>query len=214
MELLTVLGVVALLLTLTMSAMQGSKNRAAIARARAELATIAQALEEYKRLYGDYPQTGDFAQASPGTGQTLSLSHAQSKLFNALTGVFGPRAFTSGDRINGRVVIDVSKLTMEGTRTANFLIPTGTPPQKIEETACFLDPWGNRYLYYYKRAGNPNAWFAPTYVLYSVGPDGYDSVSPAPNTTSLRFPVDGVLTSQFLTNPNNADNLFANAPAQ
>jgi hypothetical protein len=36
---------------------------------------------------------------------------------------------------------------------------------------ALLDPWGNRYLYYYKVLATPNNWKAPGYVLFSAGPD-------------------------------------------
>jgi hypothetical protein len=43
------------------------------------------------------------------------------------------------------------------------------PPSKQEQNVCLLDPWGRRYLYYYKNARSPNQWQATGYVLYSAG---------------------------------------------
>jgi hypothetical protein len=42
-------------------------------------------------------------------------------------------------------------------------------PSKLEQNVCLLDPWGRRYLYYYKNARTPNQWQAPGFVLYSAG---------------------------------------------
>src|SRR5687768_6705399 len=180
-ELLTVIAVIGILCTFTIAAIRGAKERTNIGRARAELAALVTALEEFKRLYGDYPQTGEFIQA-PATptgitptmpnGAGPGLNTAQAKFFNALTGVFGARGFTNADRLNGPNLLDVGKFTLNGALTNQFLVPvsnTPNPPSKPEQNVSLLDPWGRRYLYYYKNARTPNAWQATGYVLYSAG---------------------------------------------
>ena len=184
-ELLTVLAVLAILATISIGAVRGAKERASIAQARSELAALAAALEEFKRLYGDYPQLGEFSQApATPTGVTAALpngagpglSTAQAKLFNCLTGVFGPRAFTNADRINGPNLLppqfaDAVKY-INGSLTNQYLVPVSNapnPPTKTEQNVSLLDPWGHRYLYYYKNARNAAGWQAPGYVLYSAG---------------------------------------------
>lgn len=180
-ELLTVVAVIAILTTLGIGSVRGAKERANIARARSELVALVTALEEFKRLYGDYPQTGDFTQA-PATpvGQSPTMPNGtgpgnqtvQAKLFNALTGVYGPRGFGNSDRLNGPNLLDVGKFTLNGSLTNRFQVPvsnTPNPPSKQEENVSLLDPWGRRYLYYYKSARNPNQWQATGYVLYSAG---------------------------------------------
>jgi prepilin-type N-terminal cleavage/methylation domain-containing protein len=174
-ELLTVMAVIAILTAIGLGSIRGVKERANIARARTELAALVTALEEFKRLYGDYPQTGEFGQApaTPATEATApGLQFAQTKLFNALTGVFGPRGFTNSDRLNGPNLLDVGKFKLNGTLTNQFLVPVSNapnPPSKVEQNVCLLDPWGRRYLYYYKNARSPNQWQATGYVLYSAG---------------------------------------------
>jgi prepilin-type N-terminal cleavage/methylation domain-containing protein len=174
-ELLTVIAVIAILTTIGLAAMRGARERANIARARSELVALATALEEFKRLYGDYPQTGEFTQ-SPATPTTEAagpgMMAAQAKLFNALTGVYGPRGFGNSDRLNGPNLLDVGKFKLNGTLTNQFLVPVSNapnPPSKPEQNVCLLDPWGRRYLYYYKNARNPNQWQATGYILYSAG---------------------------------------------
>jgi prepilin-type N-terminal cleavage/methylation domain-containing protein len=174
-ELLTVIAVTAILTTIAIGSVRGAKERANMGRARAQLAAISTALEEFKRLYGDYPQTGEFGQA-PATPTTEAtgpgVNTAQAKLFNALTGVFGARRFSNSDRLNGPNLLDVGKFSINGTLTNQFLVPTSNtpnPPTKVEQNACLLDPWGRRYLYYYRNARTPNQWQAAGYVLYSAG---------------------------------------------
>jgi prepilin-type N-terminal cleavage/methylation domain-containing protein len=216
LELLTVIAVIALLCAFTMGAIRGAKERANIARARADLAALVAALEQFKRMYGDYPQTGEFAQApvtptgiSPtmptGTGPTLIS--AQAKLFNALTGVFGPRGFTNPDRLNGPNLLDVGKFSINGMLTNQFLLPVSNapnPPSKAEQNVSLLDPWGRRYLYYYKNARTPQAWQATGYVLYSAGR------TVAANGTQT--PPISVTTGLMLATQTGemADNIYAN----
>lgn len=174
-ELLTVIAVIGILATFAVGAVRGAKERANIGRARSELAALVTALEEFKRRYGDYPQTGEFTQAAATPTLVTTgpgVQTAQAKLFNALTGVFGARAFTNSDRLNGPNFLDVGKFSLNGSLTNQFLIPVSNapnPPSKLEQNVCLLDPWGRRYLYYYKNARTPNQWQAPAFVLYSAG---------------------------------------------
>lgn len=119
-ELLTVIAILAALSGIAFGVVRGVKQRAAIAQAKAELAALSQSLEEYKRQYGDYPQTA----ASP------------EKLFQALNGALGP---TGATLTNGRRFITA----------ANFRL-NDTDPRKADDAANFLvDPWGNAYHYVY-----------------------------------------------------------------
>ncbi len=215
-ELLTVAAVLAILGTFAVSAVSGAKNRALIAKGRGELATLATALEEFKRIYGDYPQTGEFGQAAATptgvsaqqpTGTGPGATTAQAKLFNALTGVYGARSFGNGDRLNGPNLLEVGKFTVNGTLTNSFLVPvsnTPNPPAKPEQNACLLDPWGRRYIYYYKNARTPNNWQATGYVLYSAGPTVATNGTQTPSVN----PTTGLLLAAQTAEM--ADNLYAN----
>jgi prepilin-type N-terminal cleavage/methylation domain-containing protein len=210
-ELLIVIAVIALLSALTLGLVQGAKRRATTARAKAELAHLAQALEAYRRLYGDYPQTGLAAHATPTVSAVVGPTTAEALLFNALTGVFGPSRFSAADRLNGPDLVDLTKLTPEvAVVTATFGVPLGSPPQKSIVANSFLDPWGRRYQYYYRVAapvapnGNvsiPNVWQSGSYVLYSVGPDGLEATTPNRLT--------GLYSGTTQTTGTNADNIYA-----
>lgn len=205
-ELLTVIAIIAILSAITLGGIKGAKNRAAIARAKTELAALAGALEDYKRHYGDYPQTGASQPATAAVAARINVAQAQAILFNALTGVYGPTNFTT--RLNGPALVDIAKFQLEDPTlltSASFGVPTGSPPQKNPVANSFLDPWGNRYLYYYKAAGPPGrpapaGWRAPAYVLYSAGPDGAQ-VAPAART--------GLYSAPAQTSGTNADNLYS-----
>ncbi len=197
-----VVAIIVVLAAFAVAGIIGAKQRAAIARAKADLSLIAQALEDYRRHYGDYPQTGAAAQANATVTSTVGSTQAQALLFNALTGVYGPTNFTT--RLNGPTLIDLSKFSLEVTFTtaqlATFAIPTGSPPAKPLVANSFLDPWGNRYLYYYKNARSTASWQAPAYVLYSAGPDGAQT----PPSVST-----GLYSGTTQTTGTNADNIYA-----
>jgi prepilin-type N-terminal cleavage/methylation domain-containing protein len=201
-ELMLVAAIIVTLAAFAVGGIIGARQRAAVARAKADLSLIAQALEDYKRHYGDYPQTGAAAQANAAVTSTIGSTQAQALLFNALTGVYGPTNFTT--RLNGPTLIDISKFSLEVTFTAaqltTFAIPTGSPPAKPLVANAFLDPWGNRYLYYYKNARSTASWQAPAYVLYSAGPDGAQT----PPSVST-----GLYSGTTQTTGTNADNLYA-----
>lgn len=215
LELIGVLGVLAILSALAIGAVRGAHQRANIERARGELAALVTALENYKRHYGDYPWLGTpgFNQATPllptATTTGPGTSSVQSKLFNCLTGVFGPKAFASSDRVNGPNFLDVGKFTVNGTLTATtFLVPVvasrGAPPVKQEQNVGLVDPWGRYYVYYYKSPSNPGAWQAPAYVLYSAGPTVAASGSQTPPINTSTGLTLATQTAEML------DNIFAN----
>jgi prepilin-type N-terminal cleavage/methylation domain-containing protein len=218
-ELLTVIAVIAILTTISIGAVRGAKERAAIAQAKAELAALANALEDFKRLYGDYPQLGEFGQApATPTGQTATLpngtgpgtSTTQAKLFNCLTGVFGPKAFGNADRLNGPNLLPpqfADTKHINGTLTAQFLVPVSNapnPPSKPEQNVSLVDPWGHRYLYYYKNARNAAGWQAAGYVLYSAGRTlAANGTQTPPINTATGLPL-ATQTAEM------ADNIYAN----
>lgn len=212
LELLTVIAVIAILAALSVGAIRGAKERGMIARSRGELAAVSAALEQFKTLHGDYPQTGAFGQAPAtptATGTGPGTQTAQAKLFNCLTGVFGARAFNPNNRMSGPNLIEVSRFSINGTLTNQFLVPVSNaplPPAKVEQNACLVDPWGRRYSYYYRTANNPGGWQATGYVLYSSGP----RVAANGTQTAPLNPTNGLLlatqTAEML------DNIYASAP--
>jgi prepilin-type N-terminal cleavage/methylation domain-containing protein len=213
LELLTVITVVGILATISIGAIRGAKERTNIARARAELAALVTALEHFKRLYGDYPQTGEFGQApATPTSETSGpgVNTAQAKLFNCLTGVFGARAFANNNRISGPNLLEIKRFKLnpaEDRLPNNFLQPvsnTPNPPAKPEMNACLLDPWERRYLYYYKNARSPNNWQATSYVLYSAG---FTVAANGTQTPPINVTTGLMLATQT---PEMADNIYAN----
>ncbi len=217
-ELLLVTAIIVALAAFAVSGIIGAKQRAAVARSKGELALLAQALESYKRHYGDYPQTGALTQASLAVTADIAQTSAQSALFNALTGVFPPNStFGAAAAISGPSFIDLTKFQLEQTTalknsTTTLGVPTSAQRKPVVATS-FLDPWSNRYLYYYRRAGtsaDPN-WRAVGYLLYSAGPDGKLGASSSGTgaTDNGLTPATGLYSGTAQTTGFNADNLYA-----
>ena len=89
-ELLVVISIIAILSAITLGVVKGVNERSAIGQAKSELASVAQALEGYKRQYGDYPQN-----------PTASV------FLQSLIGKFGP----TGIAITGKQFLEITKFT-------------------------------------------------------------------------------------------------------
>jgi general secretion pathway protein G len=114
LELLSVIAIIALLAGIVIGAGRRATESGKSARARAELAVLGAALENYKRTYGDYPRTEDEAQ-----------------LLRALLGRRGPVADAV---ITGRTLIEADRFTIAGDvlldpwgRTYVYAYKTTTP---------------------------------------------------------------------------------------
>jgi general secretion pathway protein G len=163
LELLVVIGIIAVLTGLVIGVGRAASASGRNARARAELAALSVALDAYKLTYGDYPRTDQTAH-----------------LLQSLIGKRGP----AYQPVTGRALIESAKFA-----TAGALDPFTT------ESAELLDPWEHPYRYAYH---SQTPWTNPSYVLYSVGPDGSDTAT--------------LLTGGFpdTAATGNADNLNAN----
>lgn len=185
-ELLTVMAIIGILAGITFGVVRGVQERAAISQCRTELAALAQALESYKKQYGDYPQTG----ASAGNpAATATVTSVEGYLFNALLGKIGPKL----DPIQGKQFTEASKFSLQTTNSP-------TPGNSTSVVNAFIDPWGKLYLYYYRKndAGVP-VWKQSSYILLSAGPEG---------NLGITVSAAGVIAET--DNTKAADNLYAN----
>lgn len=184
LEVLTVIALVGLLVAIAFTATGGATERARRARCRSELAVLAQALEAYRIIFGDYPRTGAAANDPAGVAAT---DDGPGILFNALAGRRGP----------GATLVPVE--TRSTVTLSAFALQSGDLPSvgsTAQSANAFLDPWGRRYLYFHKTGP---AWTARVPLLFSVGPDGVAELPADPAAW------DGTLPSGAA----NADNLHA-----
>jgi len=140
LELIVVLGLVALLSSLVAGTARRAVESGQIARAKVEMAFVATALDSYRRSNGDYPRTADAAQ-----------------LLAALLGQAGP----DGESMSEAPFLELARFT------------SGPAPGAGPDSApALLDPWGHAYVYAYRVPAE--SWRNPSFVLYSLGPDGAD----------------------------------------
>ena len=188
-ELLVVISVVLILSGITFGISRGVQNSQARAQAKAELAVIAQGLEQFKALYGDYPWINSTANEAEAV-----------KFFKSLWGWMKLERIESVTPGSGSTV-ELVELASAGTRfidATKMNLNRALPDDNSVPTNLFLvDPWGNNYLYTYNKASN--AWDNFGYVLYSQGPDG-DCAKVGP---------DGSLTDSLRTNSLNLDNIYS-----
>lgn len=90
LELLAVVGIIAILAGLVLGVGRRAVESGKIARAKSEVVALSAALEAYRRSYGDYPQTDD-----------------EARLLQALLGRRGPL----NHAIAGRTLIETAKFT-------------------------------------------------------------------------------------------------------
>lgn len=139
LELLAVIAIIAILGTILIGMGRRAVEAGKSARARAELALLAAALDGYQRVHGDYPRTGDAA-----------------SLLQSLLGRRGP----AGAALSGGSLIELARFSPEGARDPH-----------VDAAVRLVDPWGQPYRYAYR---SEQPWTNPSYVLYSLGPDGRD----------------------------------------
>ena len=189
-ELLVVIAIIGILAAITFGVVTGVRGRAAISLAKGELSVLSQSLENYKRQYGDYPQAGGTSN-NPEPGGSLTLGDAPCILFNALSGKLGPKLTP----INGRSLLDISKFSTESIAESDM----PALGNKVLAANALVDPWGRRYLYYYRELAQPWTENA-NYILLSAGPDGEMGIEVNPTTGVLTISNEGVA----------ADNIYAN----
>jgi hypothetical protein len=98
----------------------------------------------------------------------VSATDAQGILFNALTGKRGPSA--SNVVIDGKAYVDLARFKLQE--------PARMPATGATQVSnAFVDPWGNRYLYYYKTGTSAQWTTTPSYILLSVGPDATTGIA-------------------------------------
>jgi prepilin-type N-terminal cleavage/methylation domain-containing protein len=225
-ELLTVIAIIGILAAITFGVVRGVGEQSKRNVATSELAVVSNGLEAYRHHFGDYPWVGNDtapAQLNPGaSGFSPAAGDRAYNLFRALAGRLAPKRNTSnnggivqrqidkdGTMVDkyGKSFIDITLFTLEREdegdppNGVNALPepnanPTGPDPDFAN---ALLDPWGNRYLYFYKdQTTNASArlWKASAYVLYSAGPDG---LADAPSSAGVLPPATGI----------NADNIYA-----
>ena len=175
-ELLMVIAVILILAGITFGISRGVQNAQARTKARAELATISQAIEQFKSRYGDYPWHDTTRGDYPGSSGEITSE----MLLYALTGRLVMKRNSTGKLDVNHVSDDLDNEDVE--KNPKFLDHTKFSTFVEEnEPIALKDPWGEPYVYWYKWEDTENAkidnptskgWDVFGYHLYSTGPKG------------------------------------------
>ena len=169
-----VIAVILILFGITFGISRGVQNAQARTKAKAELAAIAQGLEQFKAAHGDYPWAaetaiGGAAGRNANSNQLLRALMGWMKFERTGTTVnFTLKATDEVPSEGPRSYIDPTKLGLSDPDTLSLSLP----PDELYLT----DPWGNAYVYLY-RTDDSAEWENFGYILFSMGPDGTLSTS-------------------------------------
>jgi general secretion pathway protein G len=187
-ELLTVIAVIAALAAITFGISGGVQNAKSRTRAKAELAVLSQAMEQFKSRNGDYPWSSGSISGEEDNAKVLFQALVGWLEFTGSGATAALEAKTSVPASGPVAYIDISKLTY-----VNLNAPDDFNPEINLSSApsnyVFLDPWGNPYVYFYGKQGGPsNTWEIFGFHLYSIGADELDDSSVVTNSTGIKDP--------------------------
>ena len=177
-ELLTVIAIMVALAAVVFSVGTSVQHRNEQAVAKAEIQAIAQALDQFKLRYGDYPWIR-FELDADGSSTTSTKLTTAVEFYKYLTGAKTFAITKTGENYLG-VGTDFS-----GTQKLSFIDPSKmTVAEDGSDNPYFVDPWGNAYEYFYKNAAetkddaiNFTNWKTKGFVLLSLGKDGTHQIT-------------------------------------
>ncbi len=164
-EVLIVVSIIGLLVTITTPLIGHVFKSQGKARAKADMAVIATATEEFASAYGTYPRfSASNSEIDAGIG-----------LLNCLIGKTyyiveqGEIRLTSHDSGSTKAFVDISKLKIA---KAEDLDDSEVNPE--DKDILFCDPWRQPYVYVFDTSdvvGSRGVWKRRGFILLSKGPD-------------------------------------------
>ena len=174
-ELLTVIAIMVALAAVVFSVGTSVQYRNEQAVAKAEIQAIAQALDQFKLKYGDYPWIR-FELDAEGSSTTSTKLATAVDLYKYLAGEQGFEITKDGSDYEG------ASTTVAGP---SFIDPSKmTVAEDGSGDPYFVDPWGNAYEYFYKEDPEDSEfanWKTKGFVLLSLGKDGKHQITGAGN---------------------------------
>lgn len=202
-ELLAVVSVIVILTGIIFGISKGVRNQQARAQAKAELAMIAQALEEFKLTYGDYPIISIDGDPTTGYANAKNLTYAltgygeqgRTEVTNSEGVTSKPYKFIQIKSGDAKRFIDPSRLNYAGS--SGFVAPGEDDDGNLTSDSPLVDPWRQPYVYIYNKGDS--SWDNIGYVLFSKGPDREADLG--------NFVTTGIVDP---TTSKNLDNIYPN----
>jgi prepilin-type N-terminal cleavage/methylation domain-containing protein len=160
-ELVLVVGIIAVLAGLVLSTVGYARKKGALARAETEIAAISAACENYKADNAVYPN-------SSGTGGTNGLDPSTTNLANyempcryMYGEISGDRDFDGTPDTNARPYMAFKEVSLLRADMSN-------PPSSSNPVTAIRDPFGNSYGYSTMKASGGVNGYNPTFDLWSI----------------------------------------------
>ncbi len=196
-EILLVIGILALLMGVTTQMLTSVGDTRGRARATADMELIATGLEAFNAQYGGYPRV------SATTGEKT----AAGDLYKCLVGKMMLRL--RDDQVMmvdtprpRKPFVDATKLLL---RDPGDEFSDDVDPEK--SGVYIADPWNEPYLYFYNIANTVGSfattWRSPGFILLSKGPDKKAQNSQSMYTTGIIPDMD-----EYTSNEENIDNII------
>ena len=161
-ELLVVIGIIALLASLIFPAISMVKENARKTQAMAMASNLVMAIKQYETTYGLLPVSSSSFPATPASNEYIKDNTTYDLLIAILSQVDGPN---SSDKTKGNL------------RKTRFI----EVPSEYSTTVPYQDPWGNRFRigidsdYDKDVEGFASSTLNGTVFVYSLGPDKTDN---------------------------------------
>lgn len=197
-EILIVVGILALLMGLTTQMLSTVSANQGRAKARTDMALIASALESFAGRYGGYPRVN-----ASGDEKKAAASIYKCLAGKMVLRVDDGQITMSDVGANRKPLLDVSKLTI--------CDPNDPYAQNVDTEkngVYFCDPWNEPYLYFFDTTSyvtneENTSWRSPSFILMSKGADtkaedvkGMYTSGIIPNDEDYRMPeqnLDNIL---------------------
>ncbi len=165
-EILIVIGIIALLMGLTTQMLGTVSANQGRAKARTDLALIASALESFASRYGGYPRI-----SASGDEKKAAASLYRCLVGKTVLTVEDGQVIMSDVGTNRKPFVDATKL--------RICDPTDPLLQDVDpekSDVYFGDPWNEPYLYFFDTTSHitnesNTSWRSSSFVLMSKGPD-------------------------------------------
>ena len=199
-ELIVVIGIIAILSALVLSTVGYARKKAGRARAETEIAAMSAACESYKADNGIYPRDANTDALAAVTDQTFSTKNPPDPVptsYNSdpVTGVaaYKTASFTLYAQLSGNLNGDRSTVTSRVyfQFKPNMLYPQGG----VGTVVAIVDPFGNCYGYSTAQQADPTKGFNPTFDLWSTAGSGTNA-----SQTEQQRAADAAYEQKWLKN--------------
>lgn len=167
-ELMAVITIIIILAGLVVGGLGYVNERQNREKGKVQIASLSNALEQYKLEMGAYPATTNSETGLKAAAKNIAVTAPGDKTVSSLWKLL----FKNG--VDDNTTIYLAELSIKSKQ--GWIVAEGTPPKDSEPTdANILDPWGNAYRYRSAKnadGGVNSSTINPDFDLWTAGKDG------------------------------------------